>query len=202
MSATEPAPELGQPISKGGCVTRFIAIGARDPATLDDAIGYGKGTMAAGFKLAVLMEPIRANHLLFAAYTHASGGRWGLPELTPDEDRKRPSVHEGMVKSGQYDVPRLQEQFAQDPDNLLGPRRIVKVIPDNQPSSAIPRDDYPRGSGIPQWILIDRHKFHVVLAVDSNGTAKTAAGWSVPVGANAAYSDRERLFKYVANVKP
>lgn len=192
-------PQLGQSWEGGGFVTRFGSVGASEPGRLDALLGYKSGTLGAGYKLVILAEPIRANHVVFAAYTHASGGRWGSPATTPAEDARRPSVHREMGEKN-YDVPRLQRDFAQDPRNLMGHDRIVKIVPDSQPPGENPAEDYPAGLGIPQWILTAPHRFYVAVAVDAAGTARTAAGWSAPVGPNASYGDREKLFKYVANL--
>jgi hypothetical protein len=139
--------------------------------------------------------------VLFAAYSHASGGRWGIPKANRADDKARPSVHDEMVREGRMDIDRLRRDFANDPRNLSGDERIVKVIPKVQPSGDNPAEDYPWAPGIPQWILTEKHDFYVALEVDATGIAKTAAGWSVAIGPNAAYDGRARLFQYIAALK-
>ena len=190
---------LGQPASTKGFVTRFDSVGANEPGRLDSLLGYKAGTLAAGYHLLVLAQPVRPNHVKFAAYTYASDGRWGKPTNDPGTDRLRPSVHDGM--EGLYDISRLQKAFAEDPRNLSGPGRIVKIVPVAPPKGDNPADDYPVGLGIAQWQLTDPHTFLVALYVDPMGVAKAAEGWSVTIGPNAPYDNRARAFQCISNLK-
>lgn len=192
---------LGQTTLQRGFVTRFNAVGANEPGRLDSLLGYKAGTLSSGYYLCVLTEPLRPNHVLFAAYSYASGGRWGLPKDNPGDDQLRPSVHTEMVAGGNLDVERLRKQFAEDPRNLSGSERIIKIIPFAQPPGDNPADDYPPGLGIAQWILTERHKFLAALEVDATGIARTAEGWSVAIGPDASYDSRARIVRYISTLK-
>jgi len=189
---------LGKRISCGGFITRLDWVGAQAPSIIEAKLGYQAGRLAAGYAICLLIEPIRVNHVRFGGLTLRSGGRDGLPVDNPVQDWLRPQVHDRMMQEyGAESVDRMLRKLADDPGNLKGERRIVRVIPVTGHRGANPAEEYPMGGGGLQFILTESHDFFVAAVVSGEAIAATAAGWSVSVAENAPYEGRARLATYL-----
>ena len=152
-------PEPGTFLKAKGFVTRLIFVINQPARELEARIGYHRGRLDGGFSLLLLKEKVKPEEIVLAGYSHFSGGRIGHPR----EGASRPTVE---ADAGHLlDMARvkrlLAEHFA-----LEGPERIVKIIPatGHDPAMREP-DQYPVGSGIPQWILIAEKTFIVAATV-------------------------------------
>lgn len=188
----------GQTISAGGCVTRLNWVDARAPTLIETALGYEVGRLAEGYAIGLLAEPIRPNHVEFAGLTTRSGGRDGLPLPDPVQDAQRTRVFDRMVAEyGRTSVAEMLRKLADDPRNVVGEERIVKVFPVTRHLGENPAEEYPAGGGAPQYVLTEAHRFWIAITVSREAIATTAAGWSASVAASAPYDERAKIARYL-----
>lgn len=162
-------PAAGAFLKAKGFVTRLIFVINRPARALEEAIGYHRGRLDKGWSLLLLKERIEPNDIVLAGYSHFSGGRIGHPR----HGNARPTVE--AQAAGWLDLDRVKRSLAES-FVLEGPERIVKLIPAaaHDPAMAEP-DQYPVGSGIPQWILA-REKTFIVAATVQPGAAYLGGG--------------------------
>jgi len=192
---------LGRKKTASGNITRLNWVGARPPELIEKLLGFEPGRLSQGYWIGLLIERIRANHVEFGGLTTRSGGRLGLPEKNPVADWLRPKVHDQMLAEySQAEMAAMLKKLSDDPRNLLGSERIVKVFPVTLHVGANPQQEYPAGGGGPQFRLTDGHDFLIAVEVTPHGIAKSAEGWSVRVDENAGYDGRAKLARYLETV--
>ena len=69
-----------------------------------------------------------------------------------------PRNSEQRLRNEGYDLQRLKSGLISTKFKLIGPERLAKVIPKGPPFG---ENDYPPGSGIPQWTLTKPKRFIV-----------------------------------------
>ena len=69
---------------------------------------------------------------------------------------------EKRLEDDGYDLSKIKRRLVSSLFTLAGPNRLAKVIPVLPEYGA---NDYPTGSGIPQWTLIKEMPFHVAAIV-------------------------------------
>lgn len=191
----------GQTITATGYVTRLNWVDARAPGLVEQSLGYQSGRLSQGYAVGLLADPIRPNHAQFASLSTRSGGRDGLPVADPEQDWLRPRVHDRMIEEyGVAEVAKLLEKPADDPRNLVGGERIVKIFPAIRHNGDNPEQEYPPGGGAPQYFLTEGHTFWIALDVTPQAIARTAPGWSASVAANGPYEDRAKVARYLSTV--
>ena len=191
---------LGSDPKLTGNVTRLNSVGAKPSQLLERDLGYGPGRLSQGYFIAILREKLRPEAIEFAGYSLRSGGRYGLPLADPAADADRERVHDRMVaRDGKAHVDKQLAAFAALPENLIGEKRIVKVLPVIRHLGANPADEYPMGSGVPQWDLKKEHRFTVAVEFDKDGNARTAAQPTATLSPGRSLDVRMRLFRYLAS---
>ena len=189
---------LGRIANLCGDAGRLNWVGARSPALIEKSLGYEAGRLSAGYFIALLKEPIRPNQVRFGGITLRSGGREGLPLADPDEDKKRKHNHDAMLEEyGRGGVEKMLAKLANDPRNLSGDERIVKILPVTRHAGSNPAREYPPGGGGGQFTLTAGHDFLIAVEVSPNAIAMTAELWSVSVATDAPYDGRAKLMRYL-----
>jgi len=152
-----PAP--GTFLKAKGFVTRLIFVINQPARELEARIGYHRGRLDAGWSLLLLKEPVAPGEIVLAGYSHLSGGRIGPPM----EGVSRPTVEADAKRF--LDLARVKRSLAEG-FVLTGPERIVKIIPATGHDDRMREpDQYPVGTGIPQWILTAEKTFIVAATV-------------------------------------
>jgi len=152
-------PEPGTFLKAKGFVTRLIFVINQPARALEARIGYHRGRLDGGWSLLLLKETVAAEEIVLAGYSHFSGGRIGHPR----EGAARPTVEADAARF--LDMARVKRSLAES-FVLEGHERIVKIIPAAGHDTAMREpDQYPVGTGIPQWILAAEKTFIVAATV-------------------------------------
>ena len=108
-----------------------------------------------------LLDKLTPHDFEFRGYTQMSGGVvQGHLRQPPDPRNSEQRLHDGS-----YDAQKLNEKLVRETFVYSGPDRVCKVIPVAGVTGA---NDYPQGTGIPQWeILKTRPKRFKVAALIS-----------------------------------
>jgi hypothetical protein len=164
-----------------GYVTTLISVINRPSDELERRLGYNSGRLAQGWALLLLKQSVTGGEFEFAGYTHLSGGRIGNPHL----GNSRPRVQDDL-QTMLADPSGFATRFAQNNFVLSGPNRIVKIIPTGTADPALSEpDQYPVGTGIPQWILT-REKLFLVAVVVPTGRRYSGGGIDMWIDPQAA----------------
>jgi len=181
-------PELPPPgtfLKAKGFVTRLIFVVNGPARELEARIGDHRGRLDRGWSLLLLKEKVAPGEIALAGYSHLTGGRIGPPE----QGLARQTVEADAA--GFLDMGGVKRSLAES-FVFAGPQRIVKIIPatGHDPAMREP-DQYPVGSGIPQWILLTEKTFIVAATVAPGMTylgggpdAGPAGFWVDPRAAN------------------
>jgi hypothetical protein len=149
---------LGSTVLAQGCLTRLIDVVNREPALLEDLVGFHRFRLSQGFYFLSLLEALLPGDFEFFGYTYMSGGKLGLPSNNPTIESARPKVHDTLMarlQSGGVKVaPDVIEQFVRT-IQLKGHERYVKIVPFiGHDESMGPADQYPSSKlGIKQLKL-------------------------------------------------
>jgi len=197
MSEPRRALVLGGTVDWDGDITENRWVSARSARNLEKSLGFGEGRLSAGWSILVLKQKLKPQDFIFSGLTLRSGGRYGKPADTQEEDDERLHVYEVMVK--QYGAAEVDNMRLKALGGVAytGPRRLVKVVPVTRHSKTeAPSKQYPMGGGGLQWTLKRKCEFLVAVRVDAHGNAMTP-NFSVFLGESAAYMDRDRLARYI-----
>jgi len=197
MTRLRKALVLGGTVDWSGDVTQNQWVSARSARGLEKSLGFAEGRLSAGWWILVLKQKLTPQDFIFAGLTLRSGGRYGKPADTPEEDDTRLHVHCDMLrKYGAAELDRMKRKALVD-IAYTGPRRLVKVVAVTRHSmTEAPSKQYPMGGGGLQWTLRRDCEFFVAVRVDAHGNALTP-NFSVFLGESAAYADRDRLARYI-----
>lgn len=197
---------LGTTVPSKGCITRLIDVVNREPAFLEDLVGFHRGRLAQGFYFLLLTQAFGPGEFEFHGYTHMSGGKIGLPSNNPAIEGARPSVHGNLLNQfGARDTGGLMKNFCST-IRLKGPDRYVKILPAVQHDPAMgAADQYPASKlSIRQVNLRVAKPF--LVAAEVRGTMWSLAnGARIDVGARPRYDKpydadpRKRVQDYLAN---
>lgn len=205
MSSSKDDLPVGQMTKHfAGNISQLNAIVLSDYRRTEENIGYHKGRLDQGFKLLVLKHLPLPEVFEFQGTTLRSGGRYGLPEETQEADRRRATVHDGILAdrgaAGYRDLQTRTLSLA----TVTGPKRLVKVMPTiRHDEHMAPRDQYPMGGGFLQWDLKKPGlPFFCAAHFKPGGTVVTVDGMFQVNSDNflADYPQREKLQKYLQTV--
>lgn len=159
--AARPKLVVGQPVTLAGFFGKALFLRSQPAAELERRLGYRAGRLQQGWWLLFLTRMPRPEEFEFAGYSHLSGGvvQGHLP-APPD-----PRGAEARLRDGGYDLDGLKRDTIAGTFTLSGAERLAKVIPvaPQEGEPGIP--DYPPGSGVPQWKLIQPLPWHVAAFV-------------------------------------
>lgn len=150
---------VGDRVRRSGFITQAKFLRSQSSLEIERRLGYRTGRMAQGWTLLFLLDRLTEADFEFRGYSQMSGGvSQGHLPMPPD----RRNAEEFLKEEG-YDVPRLKRDVITTVFKYSGSDRLCKVIPT---AGEFGENDYPPGSGIPQWtILKNREKWFQVAAV-------------------------------------
>lgn len=190
---------VGHRVERKGDITALNFIGAGAPEHLERVLGFEPGRLANGYAVLGLRDHVAVDEFQLGGMTHFSGGRYGLPLADPAADAARPSVDAAVTRDYDEGGRKLREMAAAKINRLSGTERTVKIVPVIGHSEDLaPSQQYPQGSGAPQWKLVVRKGFTVLMTVDAAGIA-SGRDFVLPIGASARYDDRARIARYLAS---
>jgi hypothetical protein len=167
-----------------GFVGRLSYIRGQSSAEIERRIGYRAGRLSGGWALLVLLRKPEPAEFELAGYSQLSDGMFGgqLPSGAPvrvsvDADaRSRDSAADARYGTG-YSILKRNARQAME---IGGPDCVVKVIPQMPHIGSMPRDEqYPAGSGVPQWRLCAKLPFICATLVPA-GSSYSGGGAGLP----------------------
>ena len=155
------AMKVGDHMSVGGYATRLLFLAGQTPNELETRIGYHRGRLAQGFWLLVLAEQVRPADVELVGYSHFSGGKIGHPSQSARPTVESAAADQFGAEFLTHSKMRLASSFAE-----VGAQRLVKVLPAIRHDAAMANaDQYPPGSGIPQFNLTTNKRFLIAIKV-------------------------------------
>lgn len=138
---------IGTVEKTAGYITQAKYVRMQSARELERRLGFGTGRLRDGYKLLFLIDILTPEDFEFRGYTQMSGGieRGHLPAFA-----NGPTAEQRLVQDG-FELRRLKEKICRETFAYQGPDRLCKIVPHAGPSGS---DDYPAGSGIPQWEII------------------------------------------------
>ena len=121
-----------------GWITQEKYILGSKPVEMEDLLGVPSGYFTHGAVVWTLQRFPHPNEFELGGFTHWTGGR-------PRSGQRDPSIHSTPAFITKH------KGFARDSWSLVGPDRLVKVVP-NLPPTHI--DTWPVGKGVKQWKLL------------------------------------------------
>lgn len=164
---------VGDRVDKAGFFTKRHFLGdLSNGYELERRLGYAPLRLRRGwYVLSLLDRPPDRGELVFAGYTHFSGGRIRGHEKDP---ARRGETMEESLRSEGVNVDWLRADAAHR-FTVVGPQRIVKVVPvlrdldDAETSIRQGKYWHPSPQPIPQWILTAPRTFLVEAAFPGIG---------------------------------
>ncbi|MEO0462041.1 MAG: hypothetical protein AAF127_02850 [Pseudomonadota bacterium] len=147
-----------------GFITQAKYLRSKTTLEVERRLGYRSGRLAQGYTLWFLLDPLRPEDFEFRGYTQMSGG---VPMGHKPSHANDPNAEESL-RAGGYDVDAIKRRICEETFKYSGPDRLCKVTP-NAP--VFGENDYPPGSGIPQWEIL-RHRakrFKVAAEIAGDG---------------------------------
>lgn len=141
----------GDPVRRAGFFTRAVGLRSKSQDDLERSLGFKAGRLAHGWWLGFMTELPGQDDFEFAGYSHLSGGVEQGHLASPPDPR---SMHRRLIDE-RRDVVRLKASAIAS-FTLEGAQRLAKVFPVAKPSGV--EDDYPPGTGLPQWKLLPGHE--------------------------------------------
>lgn len=137
--------QLHEIIQVKGCITQEKYIKGKSPRELERLLGFHKGRLDAGAVIAVLIQLPVPNQFELLGYSQVAEHRF----------------NEDAIKG--LSVSTLKELVVRESFTLVGPKRLVKIIPLMNHDRLMSSDlQYPPGLGVPQWKLTSRLSARVV----------------------------------------
>jgi hypothetical protein len=130
-----------------GYFTQAHYVRFQPAAELERRLGYRSGRLGEGWWLCFMMEMPATEDFEVRGFTQMSGGITQGHLASPPDPRNS----EQRLKDGGYDLGRIKACLVAATFTLSGPKRLCKVVPVRGEFGS---EDYPPGSGIPQWTLL------------------------------------------------
>ena len=138
-----------------GFFTKALYLRNQPSREIEKRLGYRAGRLDEGWWLCFLLVMPRGDEFEVRGYSQMSGGvAQGHLKSPPD-----PRNAEQTLKDGGVDLVKVKAGLIASTFRLSGPERLAKVIPAR---GEFGENDYPPGSGIPQWTLTKPLQFKVV----------------------------------------
>ena len=152
--------QVGQTVFKRGFFTKALYLRGVSSTEIENRIGYRSGRLSQGWHLLFLERMPNADDFEVRGYSHMSGGvPMGHLKSPPD-----PRNSEQRLRDDGHDLRKFKKSLIEGTFSLHGPDRLAKVIP---VAGEFGANDYPPGSGIPQWTLIKDLPFRFIGTVNS-----------------------------------
>lgn len=144
-----------------GYVTKAKFIRGQSAGELEARLGFRKGRLNGGWRLYFLDEMPRPDDFEYRGYSQMSGG----VERGHNPARSDGRTAEDRLRGSGADLMRLKERTVREVFAISGSERLAKVVP-NDPATG--ENDYPPGTGIPQWQLTRELVFHLAAKLGLN----------------------------------
>ncbi len=140
---------VGATVRRKGYFTKAGFLRGQPCAEIERRLGFRAGRCAQGWWLLFLTEMPRPEDFELRGYSQMSGGvaQGHLPR-PPD-----PRTAEARMAGQGADLSRIKAGLIRDVFRLSGPDRLAKAVP---VAGGTGENDFPPGSGIPQWELTVR----------------------------------------------
>ncbi|MCC3158606.1 hypothetical protein LJ737_15255 [Hymenobacter sp. 15J16-1T3B] len=140
---------LNQTISVSGCITQEKFIKGRTLSELERLLGFHAGRLEKGIIVAALLQLPDIDQFELLGYTQVAEHNFSANALN------------GL------DINKLKAMVRQNVFTTVGNDRLVKIKPNTPHSEYMSNDEqYPPGSGVPQWKLISKMDAEVIAIVD------------------------------------
>ncbi|QZH74961.1 MAG: hypothetical protein JY451_15170 [Erythrobacter sp.] len=138
---------VGDRVTKRGFFTKALYLRSQPSHELEQRLGYRTGRLSQGWSLLFMDDMLTETDFEFRGYSQMSGGvaQGHLPN-PPD-----PRNSEQWLRDNNFDLPRLKQKIIREVFAYTGHERLAKVVP---LAGEFGEDDYPPGSGIPQWTIV------------------------------------------------
>lgn len=141
---------LNARVKRKGFITQVQFLRCQPSSELEKRLGYGQDTLNDGWWLLFLEELPSPNDFEYMGYTYMSGG---IPQ--GHLDPQGGLTAEERLRLARYDVHGLKRKTIRDVFTLIGHKRLAKLVPIRKAT------DFPPGTGLPQWRLINALSFRV-----------------------------------------
>lgn len=139
---------IGEIFHTGGFVTRQLNIQGQTLGEIEHRLGYHQGRLAKGAKFYVLQQLPSATQFELAGYTQVAG--------------HHTTEQYGDINNASDPMLRAKKAMAAAQWSLHGSDRLVKTVPFIGLDKGMKDDDqFPPGSGIQQWKIIDALPFRL-----------------------------------------
>lgn len=138
---------VGAEIIKWGFFTKALYLRSQPSHELERRLGYRTGRLSQGWILLFMEDVLGETDFEFRGYSQMSGGVAQGHQPNPPDARNS----EQWLRDNNYDLPRLKQKIVREVFAYSGPERLAKVVP---LAGEFGEDDYPPGTGIPQWTIV------------------------------------------------
>jgi hypothetical protein len=150
--------QVGGTANLRGFFTKALYLRNQPSLEVERRLGYRAGRLDEGWWLCFLLQMPRGDDFEVRGYSQMSGGvAQGHLASPPD-----PKNAEQKLKADGFDMAKIKGDLIVNTFRLSGPERLAKVIPAR---GEFGENDYPPGSGIPQWTLTKPLQFMVAAFV-------------------------------------
>lgn len=142
MTKTSDTAKIGKILNVKGFFTQYRYIQGRTLAELESILGYEQGRLEDGIMGGFLMKIPTPPEFELYGYSQVAGHKWDSPD------------HHSHHQRNSVDRNYLKKYLSNEVFTLTGPLSLVKVFPIIRHDSSKGNDEqYPPGSGVPQWSL-------------------------------------------------
>ena len=176
--------QLGQFYCEKGFIGKLSYIRGQSSAEIEKRVVYRAGRLSSGWVLLVMLKKPAPDQFSLGGYSQNSNAEVmerspsGFPVRTRIDTvaRAADSAADARLGTGYATKKRL----ALEAMEINGPDYIVKVMPDMPNIAAMPSlEQYPVGSGVPQWVLTAPMPF-ICAAVVRAGSRYLGGGAGFP----------------------
>lgn len=137
-----------------GFFTKALYVRNQPSREIEKRLGYRAGRLDEGWWLCFLLQMPKGDDFEVRGYSQMSGGVAQGHLASPPDPR---NAEQKLAADG-VDMVKVKGNLLRDVFRLSGPERLAKVIPAR---GEFGENDYPPGSGIPQWTLTKPLQFKV-----------------------------------------
>lgn len=154
---------VGQILDRKGYFTEAWYLRSQPSGEVERRVGYGAGRLAKGWWLLFLTRKPTLSEFECRGYSQMSDGiPYGHLPAPPD-----PRNAEQRMRDDGIDLPRVKSNLVNQVFQISGHRRLAKIYPCQ---NTLGGNEYPPGSGIPQWELVQPVPFRVAAFVGPGET--------------------------------
>lgn len=137
---------VGGNANLGGYFTKALYLRNQPSREVENRLGYRAGRLDEGWHLCFLLQMPKSDDFEVRGYSQMSDGVAQGHLASPPDPRNA----EQKLDADGFDLAKIKANLIANTFRLSGPERLAKVIPAR---GGFGENDYPPGSGIPQWTL-------------------------------------------------